>query len=64
MSTLWKRPDWVAGRGVAYGAHHPLHLLNVGTRDLSARLQAELGKGNEIDQFAVRHLRHSLCNLN
>jgi uncharacterized NAD(P)/FAD-binding protein YdhS len=25
------------GRGVAYGAHHPLNLLNVRTRDLSVR---------------------------
>jgi uncharacterized NAD(P)/FAD-binding protein YdhS len=25
------------GRGVAFGAHHPLHLLNVRTRDLSVR---------------------------
>ena len=25
------------GRGVAYGSHHPLHLLNVRTRDLSIR---------------------------
>ena len=25
------------GRGVAYGSHHPLHLLNVRARDLSIR---------------------------
>jgi uncharacterized NAD(P)/FAD-binding protein YdhS len=25
------------GRGVAYGSHHPLHLLNVRARDLSVR---------------------------
>ncbi len=28
-------PSAVLGRGVAYGGHHPLHLLNVRTRDLS-----------------------------
>jgi uncharacterized NAD(P)/FAD-binding protein YdhS len=31
-------PSAVLGRGVAYGSHHPLHLLNVRTRDLSVRL--------------------------
>ncbi len=30
-------PSGSLGRGVAYGAHHPLHLLNVRTRDLSVR---------------------------
>jgi uncharacterized NAD(P)/FAD-binding protein YdhS len=30
-------PSASLGRGVAYGAHHPLHLLNVRTRDLSIR---------------------------
>lgn len=30
-------PAPTLGRGVAYGAHHPLHLLNVRTRDLSVR---------------------------
>jgi uncharacterized NAD(P)/FAD-binding protein YdhS len=30
-------PSTSLGRGVAYGAHHPLHLLNVRTRDLSVR---------------------------
>jgi uncharacterized NAD(P)/FAD-binding protein YdhS len=30
-------PSSSLGRGVAYGAHHPLHLLNVRTRDLSVR---------------------------
>src|SRR5262245_47647835 len=30
-------PGASLGRGVAYGAHHPLHLLNVRTRDLSVR---------------------------
>jgi uncharacterized NAD(P)/FAD-binding protein YdhS len=30
-------PSPSLGRGVAYGAHHPLHLLNVRTRDLSVR---------------------------
>jgi uncharacterized NAD(P)/FAD-binding protein YdhS len=30
-------PSAVLGRGVAYGSHHPLHLLNVRTRDLSIR---------------------------
>jgi uncharacterized NAD(P)/FAD-binding protein YdhS len=30
-------PDTWLGRGVAFGAHHPLHLLNVRTRDLSVR---------------------------
>ncbi len=32
--------------------------------DLSARLQTELGEGNEIDQFAVPHFRDLLGNLN
>jgi uncharacterized NAD(P)/FAD-binding protein YdhS len=31
-------PSASLGRGVAYGAHHPLHLLNVRTRDLSIRV--------------------------
>ena len=30
-------PGPTLGRGVAYGAHHPMHLLNVRTRDLSVR---------------------------
>jgi uncharacterized NAD(P)/FAD-binding protein YdhS len=30
-------PSDSLGRGVAYGAHHPMHLLNVRTRDLSVR---------------------------
>jgi uncharacterized NAD(P)/FAD-binding protein YdhS len=30
-------PSTSLGRGVAYGAHHPLHLLNVRARDLSVR---------------------------
>jgi uncharacterized NAD(P)/FAD-binding protein YdhS len=30
-------PSAALGRGVAYGAHHPLHLLNVRARDLSVR---------------------------
>ena len=30
-------PGLSLGRGVAYGAHHPLHLLNVRARDLSVR---------------------------
>ena len=30
-------PSPALGRGVAYGSHHPLHLLNVRTRDLSIR---------------------------
>src|SRR5262249_6574930 len=30
-------PSVSLGRGVAYGAYHPLHLLNVRTRDLSLR---------------------------
>lgn len=30
-------PSASLGRGVAYGGHHPLHLLNVRTRDLSVR---------------------------
>jgi uncharacterized NAD(P)/FAD-binding protein YdhS len=30
-------PSAALGRGVAYGSHHPLHLLNVRTRDLSIR---------------------------
>jgi uncharacterized NAD(P)/FAD-binding protein YdhS len=30
-------PSVSLGRGVAYGAYHPLHLLNVRTRDLSVR---------------------------
>lgn len=32
--------------------------------DLSARLQAELGEGDEIDQFPIPHFRHLLGNLN
>lgn len=31
--------------------------------DLPARLQAELGEGNEIDQFAFPHVRHLLGNF-
>ena len=31
--------------------------------DLSARLKSELGEGNEIDQFALPHLRHLLGNF-
>ena len=30
-------PSASLGQGVAYGSHHPLHLLNVRTRDLSVR---------------------------
>ena len=30
-------PAAALGRGVAFGGHHPLHLLNVRTRDLSVR---------------------------
>ena len=30
-------PSPALGQGVAYGGHHPLHLLNVRTRDLSIR---------------------------
>ncbi len=30
-------PSAALGRGLAYGSHHPLHLLNVRTRDLSVR---------------------------
>jgi len=30
-------PSASLGRGLTYGAHHPLHLLNVRTRDLSIR---------------------------
>ncbi len=30
-------PSAALGRGVAFGGHHPLHLLNVRTRDLSIR---------------------------
>ena len=33
-------PAAALGRGVAFGAHHPLHLLNVRTRDLSVRFGA------------------------
>jgi uncharacterized NAD(P)/FAD-binding protein YdhS len=32
------QPSASLGRGVAYGASHPLHLLNVRTRDLSVRV--------------------------
>src|SRR6476659_9744672 len=40
------------GRGVAYGAHHPLHLLNVRTRDLSVRA----GQPGDFLNWAFRQL--------
>jgi len=40
------------GRGVAYGAHHPLHLLNVRTRDLSIRA----GQPGDFLNWAFRQL--------
>ena len=40
------------GRGVAFGAHHPLHLLNVRTRDLSVRA----GQPGDFLNWAFRQL--------
>jgi uncharacterized NAD(P)/FAD-binding protein YdhS len=40
------------GRGVAYGSHHPLHLLNVRARDLSIRA----GQPGDFLNWAFRHL--------
>jgi uncharacterized NAD(P)/FAD-binding protein YdhS len=45
-------PSASLGRGVAYGAHHPLHLLNVRTRDLSVRA----GQPGEFLNWAFRQL--------
>jgi len=45
-------PSVSLGRGVAYGAHHPLHLLNVRTRDLSVRA----GQPGDFLNWAFRQL--------
>jgi uncharacterized NAD(P)/FAD-binding protein YdhS len=45
-------PSASLGRGVAYGAHHPLHLLNVRTRDLSVRA----GQPGDFLNWAFRQL--------
>ena len=45
-------PSPSLGRGVAYGAHHPLHLLNVRTRDLSVRA----GQPGDFLNWAFRQL--------
>lgn len=45
-------PSAALGRGVAYGSHHPLHLLNVRTRDLSIRA----GQPGDFLNWAFRQL--------
>ncbi len=45
-------PSPALGRGVAYGSHHPLHLLNVRTRDLSIRV----GQPGDFLNWAFRQL--------
>jgi len=45
-------PSPALGRGVAYGSHHPLHLLNVRTRDLSIRA----GQPGDFLNWAFRQL--------
>ncbi len=45
-------PSAALGRGVAYGSHHPLHLLNVRTRDLSVRA----GRPGDFLNWAFRQL--------
>ena len=45
-------PSAALGRGVAYGSHHPLHLLNVRTRDLSVRA----GQPGDFLNWAFRQL--------
>jgi len=45
-------PNSSLGRGVAYGSHHPLHLLNVRTRDLSVRA----GQPGDFLNWAFRQL--------
>lgn len=45
-------PSSMLGRGVAYGAHHPMHLLNVRTRDLSVRA----GQPGDFLNWAFRQL--------
>ena len=60
-------PSASLGRGVAYGAHHPLHLLNVRTCDLSVRAGQpddflnwafrQLDQG-EMPRMQVAHRRH------
>src|SRR6478752_2499435 len=45
-------PSASLGRGVAYGAHHPLHLLNARTRDLSVRA----GQPGDFLNWAFRQL--------
>ena len=52
-SGLWWSSQAVSlGRGLAYGAHHPLHLLNVRTRDLSVRA----GQPGDFLNWAFRQL--------
>ena len=45
-------PSAALGRGVAYGSHHPLHLLNGRTRDLSIRA----GQPGDFLNWAFRQL--------
>ncbi len=45
-------PSAALGRGVAYGAHYPMHLLNVRTRDLSVRA----GQPGDFLNWAFRQL--------
>jgi uncharacterized NAD(P)/FAD-binding protein YdhS len=45
-------PGPALGRGVAFGGHHPLHLLNVRTRDLSIRA----GQPGDFLSWAFRQL--------
>jgi len=45
-------PHASLGRGVAYGGHHPLHLLNVRTRDLSVFAD----RPGDFLNWAFRHL--------
>lgn len=45
-------PAAALGRGVAFGGHHPLHLLNVRTRDLSVRA----GQPGDFLNWAFRQL--------
>ncbi len=45
-------PTASLGHGVAFGAHHPLHLLNVRTRDLSVRA----GQPGDFLNWAFRQL--------
>jgi uncharacterized NAD(P)/FAD-binding protein YdhS len=45
-------PAAALGRGVAFGGHHPMHLLNVRTRDLSVRA----GQPGDFLNWAFRQL--------